>query len=286
MRPKTQVALVQMACSDEPKQNLDKAIAKVQEAAHDGAQIVCLPELFLSPYFCQSKDDKEAFKRAESIPGPTTEVLAKLAKDLGIVLIAGSIFEKSADDQFFNSAAILGPDGSSLGLHRKVHIPEDPLFHEQHYFKSSDEGIRVFETPFGNISVLICFDQWFPEAARLASLQGAEIIFYPTAIGKIDEKVEENITGDWQKMWTHVQLGHAAANNVYIASVNRVGREGDLDFWGASFIADPSSHILTQAKNQECIIQAECDFNKVKEMQEAWGFFRNRKPSAYSLLTK
>jgi N-carbamoylputrescine amidase len=280
-RPVVTLGLVQMSCGAAPAANLAKAAERVGEAARRGAQLVVLPELFLGPYFCQRKDDRSAFELAEPVPGPATHVLGELARQHGVVLVGGSVFEKSADGAYFNTAPVFGPDGALLGAYRKSHIPEDVLYHEQHYFVRGDTGVRVFDTPLGRVAPLICFDQWFPEAARLAALRGAEILVYPTAIGVIDEAVEENITGDWEQMWRNAQLGHAAANNVYVAAVNRVGREGSITFWGGSFVADPASQVLARAGGGEEIILARCDLNRVRALQEAWGFLRNRRPDLY-----
>ncbi len=282
----TNVALIQMPCSGKPEQNLAKATAMIEKAAKDGANIVALPELFLSPYFCQKPDDTRAFEGAEPVPGPTTDALAKIAKAHGIVLVGGSVFEKTGDGTYYNTAAIFGPDGALLRTYRKTHIPEDNLYHEKHYFAPGDTGIEPVETPFGTIAVLICYDQWYPEAARIAALKGAQILFYPTAIGVIDEKVEENVTGDWEQMWRNAMLGHAAANNVYVAAINRIGREGHIDFWGGSFLADPSSAILAKAGSEETIVSAHCDLSRVKELQEAWRFLEMRRPESYGALTK
>ena len=238
------LALVQMRCDGPPDANLRHALDRVAEAAASGANLVVLPELFLGPYFCQRENDPAAFRLAEAIPGPTTQALADAARKHGIYLVGGSLFEKASDGKYYNTAPVLGPDGRLLGAYRKSHIPEDPLYHEQRYFAPGDTGVRVFEAPFGKFAVLICFDQWFPEAARLATLAGAELLLYPTAIGVIDEDVELNITGDWEQMWRNAQLGHAAANNVFVAAVNRVGKEGSITFWGGSFIADPASKLL------------------------------------------
>lgn len=279
------LGLVQMHCTGSPEENLARALVKIDEAATKGANIVVLPELFLSPYFCQRKDDTAAFDSAESIPGPATQALGNAAKKNGIVLVGGSIFEK-ADGKFWNTAPVFGPDGTLLTAYRKTHIPEDILYHEQHYFEPGNTGIQVVETPYGKICPLICFDQWFPEAARSATLKGAEIIVYPTAIGVIDEAVEQNITGNWQQMWTNVMLGHAAANNVYVAGINRVGKEGAITFWGGSFVADPSSKILSIAKDTEEIVIVACDLNRVKALQDAWMFLKNRKPDRYGDLTQ
>ncbi|MCC6419903.1 MAG: acyltransferase [Gemmataceae bacterium] len=283
-RPVVTVGLVQMTCGAEPAANLAKALDGIAGAARRGAQVVVLPELFLGPYFCQRRDDRTAFDRAEPVPGPTTQALGAAARRHGIVLVGGSVFEKSPSGVYFNTTPVLGPDGALLGAYRKSHIPEDVLYHEQHYFAPGDTGVRVLDTPFGRIAPLICFDQWFPEAARLAALGGAEILVYPTAIGIIDEAVETNITGDWEQMWRNAQLGHAAANNVYVAAVNRVGREGAIAFWGGSFVADPTSEVIARVGDQEELVLARCDLSRVRALQEAWGFLRNRRPDRYSPL--
>lgn len=271
------LALIQMRCDASPDVNLARASAKVEAAARRGAQVAVLPELFLGPYFCQKPDNQAAFDLAEPVPGPTTESLGRLAGRLGIVLVGGSVFEKAPDGRYFNTAAVFGPDGSTLGTYRKSHIPEDILYHEQKYFAPGDTGVRVIDTPFGKIAPLICYDQWFPEAARLATLGGAELLVYPTAIGDIDEDVEENITGDWRQMWTNAMLGHAAANNVFVAAVNRVGREDSITFWGGSFVAGPSSEIMTQAGTGEVTVHVTCDLGRVRPLQKAWGFLANRR---------
>ncbi|MBI3331985.1 carbon-nitrogen hydrolase [Candidatus Peregrinibacteria bacterium] len=280
------IGLVQMQCDADAKKNLATALRHLEHAAKNGAQIACLPELFLSPYFCQKKDDREALESAEPIPNAATKALSEAAAKLKIVLVGGSVYERAHDGKKYNTALVFGPDGNTIGTYRKTHIPEDALYHEQHYFAPGDTGIRVFDTPFGKICPLICFDQWFPEAARIAALKGAEIIFYPTAIGTIDESVEENITGDWEQMWRAVQVGHAAANTIYIAAVNRVGTEGAIHFWGGSFVADPSGKILAKADNREQVLLATCDLARVHDLQDAWGFIRNRRPDTYSDLTQ
>src|SRR3954471_6486498 len=236
---KVTLGLVQIHCGGTPRDNLDRALHGIAEAARAGAHLIVLPELFLGPYFCQRHDDASAFERAEAVPGPTTEALSAAARRHGVVLVGGSVFEKTGDDRFFNTACVFNPDGSLVGTYRKTHIPEDVLYHEQHYFAPGDTGVRVFATAVGRVAPLICYDQWYPEAARLATLQGAEILVYPTAIGVIDEQVEQNVTGDWQQMWRAAQVGHAAVNNVYVAAVNRSGREGSISFWGGSFVAGP-----------------------------------------------
>ena len=280
------VALVQMSMGKDEAANMKKALEMVATAAKNGAQIVVLPELFLGPYFCQRPDDKAAFATAQPVPGPATDQLADAAREHKIVLVGGSVFEKSKEGKYYNTASVFGPDGKRLGDYRKTHIPEDILYHEQHYFEPGDTGVRVFDTPYGKVSVLICYDQWYPEAARMAALKGAEIVFYPTAIGVIDEDVEDNITGDWQGMWTNAQLGHAAANCMYVCGVNRVGKEGAITFWGGSFIADPSSKLLAKGGNKEEIVMAVCDLARVKPLQKAWRFLENRRPNMYGDLTK
>ena len=280
------VGLVQMQCTASAEDNLKRALQKIDEAAQKGAQIVCLPELFLSPYFCQRPDDKAALELAVPLPNAVTEALGRKAKEHGIVLIGGSLYELGKDGKRYNTAPVFTTDGSLLGTYRKTHIPEDILYHEQHYFEPGNTGIKIFDTPFGKVCPLICFDQWFPEAARIATLNGAEIIFYPTAIGTIDDEVEENITGDWEQMWRSVQVGHGAANSVYIAAVNRVGKEDHINFWGGSFIADPAGQVLVKGDDKESIIIAECDLNRVKALQDAWRFLNNRRPDVYHDLTK
>lgn len=280
------LGLVQMKMGHDPKTNLQKALDGIAEAKAKHANVVVLPELFMSPYFCQKKDDKDALASTEPIPGPTSKALAAAAKEHEVVLIGGSIFEKGDDGKNYNTAPVYGPDGKMLGTYRKTHIPEDILYHEQHYFTPGNTGIKVFDTPFGKIAPLICYDQWYPEAARIATLAGAELIVYPTAIGVIDDDVEENITGDWETMWRSVQVGHAAANNVFVAGINRVGKEGSIAFWGGSFVADPSGKVLVKAGNGEEVVIADCDLGRVKPLQKAWRFLENRRPEAYSALTK
>lgn len=284
---KVKVALIQMGMVSDHKKNLGKALEMIGEAAKKGANIVCLPELFSGLYFCQKEHDDGAFNEAETIPGPTTQVLSEVAKKNGIVLVGGSIFEK-ASEKFYNTAMVFGPDGKLLGTYRKTHIPHDPDFFEQNYFSAGDTGIKVFETPFGKICVLICYDQWFPEAARIATLHGAELIVYPTAIGTGDDisPVDPNIPEDWEEMWRSAQVGHAAVNNVYVAALNRVGTEGKMHFWGGSFIANPGGKILAKADDSEQILIADCDFSYVKKMQDSWRFLKERRPDMYGDITK
>jgi N-carbamoylputrescine amidase len=279
------IGLIQMRCDGPPAENLAKAVDRIGQAARQGARVIALPELFCSRYFCQRPDDASAFALAEEVPGPTTQALADAARNHRVVVLGGSLFEKTPEGRYYNTSPVIGPDGKLLGTYRKTHIPEDILYHEQQYFAPGDKGVRVFDTAFGKIAVLICYDQWYPEVARLAALAGAELIVYPTAIGDIDETVEPNITGNWQRLWRNVQLGHAAANSVFIAALNRVGREDAITFWGGSFVADPSSKVLVEGGVGEQILLADCDLSRVQALQRAWRFLPNRRPESYGGLT-
>lgn len=286
IRRSVAIALIQMRCDRPREENLRVARDRVCEAAAHGATIVVLPELFSGPYFCQRADDRAALETAEPIPGPTTTALAEMATDSHVVLVGGSVFERAAGGFRYNTCVVFGPDGAALGHYRKTHIPEDVLYHEQHYFAPGDTGIIVIDTPHGRIAPMICYDQWYPEAARIAALAGAEIVVYPTAIGTIDSTVETNITGNWEEMWRAAQVGHAACNNVFVAAVNRVGREGAISFWGGSFVADPAGSVVARSGDDETIVYATLDLARVKPLQEAWRFFTNRRPGLYSALTK
>jgi N-carbamoylputrescine amidase len=279
------VGLVQMTCGPEPQENLRKAIERVREAARLGAQIVCLQELFSSVYFCQVEDHKY-FGLAEEIPGPTTEVLGALAKELEVVIVA-SLFEKRSAGLYHNTAAILDADGRYLGKYRKMHIPDDPLFYEKFYFTPGDLGFRAWKTRYATIGVCICWDQWYPEAARLTALRGAEILFYPTAIGwHPGEKAEygERQHGAWET----IQRGHAIANGCYVVVPNRVGHEAPdggpgLEFWGQSFVADPSGRIVRKASvDQEEVLVEALDLDALDVQRTHWPFFRDRRIDAYS----
>jgi N-carbamoylputrescine amidase len=282
------IGLVQTACSTSLSENLDKAAAKVREAAAGGAQIICLQELFRSQYFCRD-ESADLFDLAETIPGPSTDVMAKLAKELGVVIVA-SLFEKRATGLYHNTAAILNADGSLAGVYRKMHIPDDPLFFEKFYFTPGDLGFRNFETPFGRIGVLVCWDQWYPEGARLTAMQGADILFYPTAIGW--HPAEKAQYGPSQlDAWRTIQRGHAIANGIYVAAVNRVGYEGTpergLEFWGNSFVADPFGIILAEASHdKEEVLIVECDRARMEEVRRNWPFFRDRRIDHYGALTE
>jgi N-carbamoylputrescine amidase len=283
------VGLVQMSCSPHKPSNLEKAMQKIREAAGQGAQIVCLQELFASLYFCDV-EDYDNFKLAEPIPGPSTEALGKLAGELGVVIIA-SLFEKRAQGLYHNTTAVLDADGTYLGKYRKMHIPDDPSYYEKFYFTPGDLGYRIFKTKFANIGVLICWDQWYPEAARLTTLKGAEILFYPTAIGW--HPSEKATYGYAQhSAWETMQRSHAIANGCFVVAVNRVGHEapvgGDgIEFWGQSFIVAPSGEILAKASvDREEIIYADVEWKRVNEHRTHWPFLRDRRIDAYSGLEK
>ncbi|NJK92744.1 MAG: carbon-nitrogen hydrolase [Blastochloris sp.] len=282
--PLVHVGLIQFACESDPQRNLDKAVARCREAAAQGAQILCLQELFRTEYFCRT-EEFELFDLAETIPGPSTEALAQVARECGVVIVA-SLFEKRAKGLYHNTAAVLDADGSLLGIYRKMHIPEDPAFFEKFYFTPGDLGFKTFKTRYGNIGVLVCWDQWYPEAARLTALQGADILFYPTAIGWAHEEKPE-VKKCQADAWQTIQRSHAIANGVFVASVNRVGSEGHLDFWGGSFVCDPFGEILKLgSQDKEEILVVPCDFNEVDVTRRHWPFVRDRRIDAYGEITK
>ena len=289
MQPnKFTVGLVQMRCSLDPRENLDKAAAKVEEAAKLGAQVVCLQELFRAQYFCQTEDHAK-FDLAESIPGPSTEVLTKVAKAHGVVIVA-SLFERRAAGLYHNTAAILDADGSLRGIYRKMHIPDDPLYYEKFYFTPGDLGFRAHDTKFGRIGTLVCWDQWYPEGARLTALQGADILFYPTAIGW-HPKEKAQYGAAQASAWQTIQRSHAIANGVFVAAVNRVGHEGPSDggieFFGGSFVCDPFGVILKEAgRSDEETLIVECDRGRIEETRRNWPFLRDRRIDAYGQITK
>ena len=282
------VGLIQAKAHKEPSENLSSTLTKAEQAAKDGAQIICTQELFLTEYFCQCEDHSK-FELAESIPGPTTSAFQQLAKRYKVVLIV-SIFEKRGSGVYHNSAAIINTDGSLLGVYRKMHIPDDPLYNEKFYFTPGDLGFRAWDTRFGKIGVLICWDQWYPEAARLTAMQGAELLFYPTAIGWHPSEKEKY--GEQQRdAWQTIQRSHAVANGCFVASVNRVGHEtpvgGDgIEFWGGSFVAGTSGEILSQAGLDESVLLLEVDLGKVDVVRTHWPFLRDRRIDAYSGITK
>jgi N-carbamoylputrescine amidase len=277
-----------MQCQTEPEANLETAVTRIREAADVGAQIVCLPELFRSPYFCQ-REDPALFDLAEPIPGPSTERLARVARETGTVVV-GSLFERRAPGVHHNTAVVLDADGSFLGLYRKMHIPDDPLYYEKYYFTPGDVGFRAFDTRFGRIGVLVCWDQWFPEGARLTALRGAQLLLYPTAIGWHPREKAEHGTAQHQA-WELIQRSHAVANGVYVAAVNRVGHEGPadagLEFWGASFVSDPFGTLLHRASHQaEEIVVATCDLGRLEDVRRNWPFLRDRRIDAYGDLSR
>lgn len=286
---KVKIGLVQMTCTANKQENLDKAIVKVREAAKGGAQIVCLQELFTSLYFCDV-EDYDNFKLAEAIPGPSTDALSAVAAELNVVIIA-SLFEKRAQGLYHNTTAVLDADGAYLGKYRKMHIPDDPGFYEKFYFTPGDLGYKVFKTKYATIGVLICWDQWFPEAARLTAMQGASVLFYPTAIGWHPDEKAQYGDEQWNK-WQTVQRGHAVANNIFVASPNRIGLEKDadsgaLEFFGHSFICDTSGRYIEQADATfEGVLTAVVDPTKVEKQRQFWPYFRDRRIDAYGALTQ
>ena len=281
---KVNVGLVQMTCSPVPRENLEKVKPKIAELASKGAQIICLQELFTSLYFCDV-ENYENFKLAESIPGPSTDFLAPLAKAHNVVIIA-SLFEKRAEGLYHNTTAVIDADGQYLGKYRKMHIPDDPGYYEKFYFTPGDLGYKVFKTKYANIGVLICWDQWYPEAARITALAGAEILFYPTAIGWATS--QDAVTNDEQyQAWQTIQRSHAVANGVYVVSVNRVGMEGPMKFWGGSFISNPFGSILYKASHdQEEAHVEELDMSKSDRYRTHWPFLRDRRIDSYQPITR
>jgi N-carbamoylputrescine amidase len=273
-----------MSCTREPKDNLQKAIGKVREAAAKGAQIICLQELFTSLYFCDV-EDYENFKLAEPIPGPSTEALSAVAAELGVVIIA-SLFEKRTNGIYHNTTAVLDADGKYLGKYRKMHIPDDPGYYEKFYFTPGDLGYKVFQTKFARIGVLICWDQWYPEAARITALMDAEILFYPTAIGWASSQEVDTNTEQYNA-WQTIQRSHAVANGIHVVSVNRVGDEGPMKFWGGSFVANPFGKLLYKASHdQEEVHVQEIDLSKTDSYRTHWPFLRDRRIDSYQPITK
>jgi N-carbamoylputrescine amidase len=285
MTQKFQVGLVQMAMSADPQENVEKAAARVADAARRGAQVICLPELYRTPYFCQ-REDAALFDLAEPVPGPSTERLSQVAREHGVAVVV-PIFERRAPGLYHNSAVILDADGSTAGLYRKMHVPDDPAFYEKFYFTPGDLGFRAFDTRHGRIGTLICWDQWYPEAARLTALQGALVLFYPTAIGwHPHEKASHGAAQ--RDAWRTVQRGHAIANGCFVAAANRVGHEraapgeAGLEFWGTSFLCDPFGVVVAEAStDREEILVAEVDAARVEEVRRGWPFLRDRRVDAY-----
>ena len=282
------VGLIQTSCSTDPQENLDKAIVKIRETAAAGGQIICLQELFRSQYFCR-EEKADLFDLAEEIPGPSTIAIGRIAKELGVVVVA-SLFEKRAAGLYHNTAAIIGADGELQGIFRKMHIPDDPLFYEKFYFTPGDLGFLNFDTAFGRIGVLVCWDQWYPEAARLTAMQGANVLFYPTAIGWHPHEKEQYGPSQLDA-WRTIQRSHAIANGIYVCAVNRVGFEGTadagLEFWGNSFVADPFGVVVGQAsQDREEHLVVECDPARMEEVRRNWPFFRDRRIDHYGGITQ
>jgi N-carbamoylputrescine amidase len=281
---KFRVGLVQMSCALDPNENLAKTEWRIREAAGRGAQIICLQELFRSQYFCR-EENADLFALAEPIPGPSTAALGRLSRELGVVVVA-SLFERRAPGLYHNTAAVLGADGEVAGIYRKMHIPDDPLYFEKFYFTPGDLGFRNFQTPFGPVGVLVCWDQWYPEGARISALSGANILFYPTAIGwHPSEKAQYG--AEQLDAWRTIQRAHAIANGVYVAAVNRVGYEGPpehgLEFWGSSFVADPFGKVIAEAsQDREETLVVECDPRRMEQVRRNWPFLRDRRVDAYA----
>jgi N-carbamoylputrescine amidase len=288
---KFKIALVQMRCSENPADNVARALERIRDAARDGAQLVCLPELFRTQYFCQI-EDHAFFDLAEPIPGPTTEALARAAREAGVVVI-GSLFERRAAGVYHNTAVVIDADGRLCGSYRKMHIPDDPLYYEKFYFTPGDLGFRAFDTACGRIGTLVCWDQWYPEAARLTALAGADLLLYPTAIGwHPSEKAEFGAAQ--ASAWQTAQRAHAIANGVYVAAVNRVGHEkspgatgAGIEFWGGSFVADPFGTVLAEASRmEEETLIVTCDRQHQETVRRHWPFLRDRRIDAYGAITR
>jgi N-carbamoylputrescine amidase len=283
------IGLIQMSCGPSPADNLQKAIARIEAAAKAGAQVICLPELFRSQYFCQ-REDAASFDLAESIPGPTTDAMERAARENRVTVIA-PVFERRAPGVYHNSAVVIDADGRSLGTYRKMHIPDDPAYYEKFYFTPGDLGFRAFDTSVGRIGTLICWDQWYPEGARLAALRGATVLFYPTAIGWHPHE-KQAVGASQQDAWRTVQRSHAIANGVYVAVVNRVGEEKPpnsvgIEFWGSSFIADPFGVVIAEAsQNREQILIGKIDLKRLEDVRRNWPFLRDRRIDAYGDITQ
>jgi N-carbamoylputrescine amidase len=281
------IGLAQFACTTDVNENLDKAVEKIGEAARAGAQIVCLQELFRSQYFCR-EENADLFDLAESIPGPSTERISAAAKENKVAVVA-SLFERRAAGLYHNTAAMIDADGSLLGIYRKMHIPDDPLYFEKFYFTPGDTGFLNFDTRYGRIGTLVCWDQWYPEGARLTALQGASVLFYPTAIGWHPAEKEQYGAAQLDA-WRTIQRAHAIANGIYVCAVNRIGFEGPpdngLEFWGSSFVADPFGQVVAQASvDKEEVLVVECDPRRMDEVRRNWPFLRDRRIDAYGQIT-
>jgi N-carbamoylputrescine amidase len=283
-RQTVSIALIQMTCQTSKEANVDKALRRMADAAQQGANIVCLQELFHGLYPCQS-EDHDRFAEAEPIPGPTSQRLMEAARQCNLEVV-GSLFERRAAGVYHNTAVVIDADGRLLGTYRKMHIPDDPLYYEKFYFTPGDLGFRTFDTRVGSVGVCVCWDQWFPEAARLTALGGAQILFYPTAIGWLPAEKEAHGQQQWSA-WETMMRSHAIANGLFVAAPNRVGREGQLEFWGASFVADPYGVVLGRASHtEEETLLVECQLNQIETARTHWPFFRDRRIDAYQGLSK
>lgn len=278
------LALVQMTCTSDPAQNLERSIQQIRDVASNGAQVVCLQEVFNTQYPCQSEDHAN-FELAETIPGPSTEAIAKICKELQVVVVV-PIFEKRTHGLYHNSAVVIDADGSTAGLYRKMHIPDDPLYYEKFYFTPGDLGFHAFQTKYAKVGVCICWDQWYPEAARLTAMKGAELLFYPTAIGWIPG--EKDQYGESQySAWQTMIRSHSIANGLFVGAPNRVGVEGEIQFWGGSFVADPYGNVMEKASHEsEQNLIVECDLSLINTARTHWPFFRDRRIDAFADLQK
>jgi agmatine deiminase len=283
---KVTVGLVQMSMIEEPKVNVKKAVSMIADAAAQGAEVVCLPELFSTTYFPQYDTGSERRREHmphQTVPGPITDVLSKAAAKAKVILIGGSIYEKDGQ-HFYNTSPVFDQSGRMMGRYRKIHIPHDDHFYEQSYFEPGDSGFHVYDTDRGRIGVMICYDQWYPEAARTNALEGAEMVFYPTAIGRV--KGVEQVEGDWQQAWENVMRGHAIANGMVVAACNRVGIEDQMEFWGGSFVIDAFGKTLARGSEDEEIVLAVVDLEHGENVRKGWRFFPNRRPECYSRIVK
>jgi N-carbamoylputrescine amidase len=286
--PAFTLGLVQMRCSPDPQDNQDRAVAFIREAAKRGAQVICLPELFRTQYFCQTEDHAN-FDLAEPIPGPSTAQLAEVAREAKVVIV-GSLFERRAAGVYHNTAVVIDADGKLTGMYRKMHIPDDPLYYEKFYFTPGDLGFPAFNTAYGRLGTLVCWDQWYPEGARLMALSGADVLFYPTAIGWHPAEKQE-FGAAQADAWKTVQRAHAISNGVYVAAVNRVGHEGPpgggIEFWGGSFVCDPFGVVLQEgSRTEEEILIVRCDRAHQESVRRHWPFLRDRRIDAYGAITR
>ncbi len=282
-KKETTLALIQLSCSDDPEENLSQSIEKIKAAAASGANVILLQELFNTTYFCQTVDD-QFFDWAQSIPGPITEEMSLLAKELDIVIVA-PFFERRAAGIYHNSLVVIDADGTLMGTYRKKHIPDDPNFHEKYYFTPGEDDYKVFDTKYAKIGPLICWDQWYPEAARITALKGAELLVYPTAIGTLPDE-DQRQGQEFLDAWQTIQRSHAIANGCFVASINRVGQEDDINFWGHSFVSGPFGQMQAEAGTDEEVLIADIDLSKIEKQRQVWPFFRDRRIDTYEPILK